>query len=97
MYEMLSLLKNNPLSPVFRCEELQKKGSQAHTKEANGIRRHRTKKEKRVEPRQKERWDSNDNKSLTCKAAAAAKEDAAVIDVKNLENELGLCTNKKEI
>ena len=24
MYEMLSLLKNNPLSPVFRCEELKK-------------------------------------------------------------------------
>ena len=30
-------------------------------------------------------------KSLTWRAAAAAKEDAAVTDVKNLENELGLC------
>lgn len=31
---------------------------------------------------------------MTCKAAAAATEEAAVIDVKNLENELGLCTKK---
>ena len=79
---------------------MKQKGSRDHKKEANGIqtiRRHWTKKDKRVEPHQKERWDSNDNKSLTCKAAAAAKEDAAVIDVKNLENELGLCTNKREI
>ena len=33
-------------------------------------------------------------KSLTWRAAAAAKEDAAVTDVKNLENELGLCEMK---
>ena len=24
LYKMLSLLKNNPLSPIFRCEELKK-------------------------------------------------------------------------
>ena len=38
--------------------------------------------------------DSNDKKALTWKAAAAAKEEAAVTDVKNLENELGLCEMK---
>ena len=31
---------------------------------------------------------------MTWRAAAAAKEDAAVTDVKNLENELGLCEMK---
>ena len=44
----------------------------------------------------KMKWDSNDKKFLTCKAAAAAKEEAAVIDVKNLENELGLCINEED-
>ena len=37
--------------------------------------------------------DSNNKKALTCKAAAAAREEAAVTDVKNLENELGLCAH----
>ena len=43
----------------------------------------------------KKQMDSNDKKALTWMAAAAAKEEAAVTDVKNLENELGLCTVHK--
>ena len=87
---MLSLLKNNPLSPIFRCEELKKKV----------VVEIKTGKKTSIRLLTKSCWLPNKiwikiemirRKSLTWRAAAAAKEDAAVTDVKNLENELGLC------
>ena len=81
-------------SAVKNCKDkiLNKKEVKLRKKQLDSNDKKTSNKNKREVRFIKKQMDSNDKKALTWKAAAAAKEEAAVTDVKNLENELGLCT-----